>query len=629
MAEDTSSATPQYKFDPDIIGALAQVIDSAAAEPGQTHHGLPRAALQRLDDKPSPALEAVVTTSFHHGLDIDADDPTCVKVSVFGASDALDGLPMYPPPIAHASEDQVKLWNALCDSVTHPLVKSLLHDLLYLRRDGNVGAHALEAIALYLDAAQTNSVDLTTRTYSVLRALTLCRETKQFTELTRVRQILENLVDPDLGNVVHDRPGATLPMVAALVETSPSEAESPGSQQDERTLLEGALTAYGTPDHIDYIARIFAVSSAVDDERKSQVQRMRAEVRLDRARTEVDPALRLFRLEEAASLAKNLGYTDLSEAATVDLQQVDTESIQWKVITSELRYRPQDVLAYVGQFTYHGDWKRGLDHWLSSNEVPSGPYGRNEALARKTLEKSVLSRLIPRRRVGIHGMPERTGSSESELDEKIREIEYRHAVMAGSLLLAALNAIGELARGTDEDELAAFLVDKYRCHIANATILAKALLLFWRGEYLVMSHFVTPYIEAGVRTLLLTLNEPIYRVEAGKTKGQYAQLGSILPRLGDEGFDNDWTRYLQTLLLGEGQNHRNDLAHGFTRQMDSVVAVLLLRASALFLVMPLETATAAEVEELKARPTPHPEKRSLLQRVTAAWSAAVRAFHGP
>ncbi|KDE97219.1 hypothetical protein Y900_028560 [Mycolicibacterium aromaticivorans JS19b1 = JCM 16368] len=587
------------------------------------------AALQRLDAGPSPALEAVVTTTFHHGLDINADDPTAVTVSVFGASDAPDELPSYPPPIARAPEDQVKLWRALSDNVTHALAKSLLHDLLYLRRDGNVGAHAREAITLYLDAAQDNSVDETTRTYSALRALTLCRQTKQSTETPRLRQVLEDLAAPDLSSTVHNRPGATLPMVAALVETAPSEAESPGSQNDVRTLLEAALAAYGTSDHIDYIARIFTASGAVSDQRKLQVQRIRAEVRLDRARAETDPALRLFRLEEAASLAKDLGYTDLSEAATVELQQVDTESIEWKVFTSELQYRPQDVLAYVGQFTYHGDWKRGLKHWLSSNDAPSGQYDRNEALARQTLASSLLSQLIPRRRVGIHGMPERTGSQDSALDDKIREIEYRQAVMAGSLLLAALNSIGELAGGTGEEELAAFLVDEYRCHMANATILAKALLLFWRGEYLVVSHFVTPYIEAGVRTLLLTLNEPIYRVEVGKTKGQYAQLGSILPRLSDEGFDNDWIRYLQTLLLGEGQNHRNDLAHGFTRQMDSVVAVLLLRASALFLVMPLEAATAAEVDQLKARPTPRPEARPFWCRVTAAWSAAVRAFHGP
>ncbi len=89
------------------------------------------------------------------------------------------------------------------------------------------------------------------------------------------------------------------------METAPSEAESPGSQNDVRTLLEAALAAYGTSDHIDYIARIFfTASGAVSDQRKLQVQRIRAEVRLDRARAETDPALRLFRLEEAASLAK-------------------------------------------------------------------------------------------------------------------------------------------------------------------------------------------------------------------------------------------------------------------------------------------------------------------------------------
>jgi hypothetical protein len=60
--------------------------------------------------------------------------------------------------------------DALCDNVTHALARSLLHDLLYIRRFGNVGAYARDAITLYLDAAQTNSVDATTRTYSVLRA---------------------------------------------------------------------------------------------------------------------------------------------------------------------------------------------------------------------------------------------------------------------------------------------------------------------------------------------------------------------------------------------------------------------------------------------------------------------------
>jgi hypothetical protein len=333
-------------------------------------------------------------------------------------------------------------------------------------------------------------------------------------------------------------------------------------------------------------------------------------------------------LEEVASLTRNLGYTDLNEAATVELQQIDTESIEWTVMTSELQCRPQDVLAYVRQFTYRGDWKRGLEHWLSTG-APSGQYDRNEALARKSLEGSVLWQLITRRRVGVHGMPERTGTPETALDEKIREIEYRQSITAGSLLLAALKALGELAGEVSEKELAAFLVDEYRCHMANATILAKALLLFWRGEYLVMSHFVTPYVEAGARTLLLTLDEPLYRVQMGNTRGQFAQLGAILPRLGAEGFDNDWIRYLQTLLLGEGQNYRNDLAHGFTREMDSVVAVLLLRASALFLVMPLEAATAAEVGLLKARPTPVPGARPFWCRVTTAWSAAFRAFREP
>jgi hypothetical protein len=78
-----------------------------------------------------------------------------------------------------------------------------------------------------------------------------------------------------------------------------------------------------------------------------------------------------------------------------------------------------------------------------------------------------------------------------------------------------------------------------------------------------------------------------------------------------------------------GRNYRNDIAHGFLGQMDPVIATLLLRAGALFLIMPLENATAAEMAELKSRPVPLAPRQDLLVRLRRGISAGVRAFRQP
>jgi hypothetical protein len=81
-----------------------------------------------------------------------------------------------------------------------------------------------------------------------------------------------------------------------------------------------------------------------------------------------------------------------------------------------------------------------------------------------------------------------------------------------------------------------------------------------------------------VRALLLELNEPVYRTAVGDSPGQFPGLGALLPDLVENGFDPDWERFLRTLLLGEGANVRNLVAHGFMDEVDRDKAALVLRA---------------------------------------------------
>jgi len=594
------------------LQAIALAIDIAAGSDDVSHHDLPIAALQTLDDETVSAdLRRAVASTFYRVLQLDGDDPARVTVSV-----------SHDLPAGH-SDEELLLWRALSTALKHPMPKSLVHDLLFLRRDGNVGQHAHEAIRLYRLTAITETVSRHTRVYSALRALTLLRLTGSTGELAHMRQLLDDLVSQDLAEPMN-QPGLTLPMVAAIVDIAKSDPASPNQTSQ---LLESILQRYGTPDHIDYIAGLFRLADDVSDDRKAAVRRARVTTRLDRARSENITELKLFRLEEAARGARQLGYSDLYDESVADLQQIDTQAMNWVEISSELEYPPEVVTSYIRSFTFHGDWWRGLRQWLATDS-PSGRYRDNEAVANESLKGAVLQQLFPRIKIGTHGLPERKASGDEALESTIRNTEYHRAIVQGYLLLRALKEVGKLAGDVSERELSSLIIERYRCSAANATILAKALMLFWSSEYLVSAYFVTPFIEAGARTLLLTLNEPIYRVEVGKTKGQYAPLSALLHRLQDEDFDTDWIRYLQTLTLGEGQNYRNDIAHGFLRQMDEVVATLLLRASALFLIMP-ETATADELRQIARRSAPHRPRRSALRRVREAASAAWRAYREP
>lgn len=596
------------------MAAIASAIDAAADSDNQSHHGLPIDALARLDEEiVTAALRLALAQTFYRGLQpVDFEDPANICVSL--TRDLGE----------EESDDVVVVWRALSGFLSHPMPKSLIHDLLFAKRDPNAGQHAREAIRLYQQTATLPKVSRHIRVYSALRAFTLSKQTNSMTELAQLGELLRNLVEEDIVDPTY-QPGLTLPMAAALVDIS---RRTPGGGRGVADLLESVLNRYGTADHIDYIAELFRLAEDVTDERKSVVRRVRAMTRLDRARNEKTPELKLFRLEEAARVARDLGYPDLHEEAVAELQQVDTRSMNWIEVGSDLQYPPEIVAAYIGDFTFHGEWERGLRRWLATGP-PSGRFSDNEALARRSLGDAVLQQLFSRFRVGAHGMPERRSSPDESLDALIRDVEYRHALVEGVLLNAALEEIGRLAKNASERELTSVIVESYRCPSVNATILAKALKLFWDSEYLVCAYLVTPFIEAGVRTLLLELNAPIYRVEQGKTKGQYAQLGRILPRLSDEGFDPDWIRYIQTLTLGDGQNYRNDIAHGFLRQMDAVVATLLLRASALFLIMPVESSTSDELRQLASRPAPRRPRRSITRRIRESALAAWRTFREP
>jgi hypothetical protein len=116
----------------------------------------------------------------------------------------------YPTHLDHMSPEVVDAWEAVSARVTEPLVRARLHDLCFIRRSGNVGDHARQAIAAYLDLARrypSSNVEQPRRLRVAMgavkyisRALDLARATRQddlATETLSVGLELVNLAFAD------------------------------------------------------------------------------------------------------------------------------------------------------------------------------------------------------------------------------------------------------------------------------------------------------------------------------------------------------------------------------------------------------------------------------------------------
>jgi hypothetical protein len=68
----------------------------------------------------------------------------------------------------------------------------------------------------------------------------------------------------------------------------------------------------------------------------------------------------------------------------------------------------------------------------------------------------------------------------------------------------------------DEDDLVDYFTHRGGRDIRLLRSLAKGFRHFWNGDYESCIYLITPRLETAARSLLLELDEGIYRVEAGK-----------------------------------------------------------------------------------------------------------------
>lgn len=477
-------------------------------------------------------------------------------------------------PIRSTSEDVRKLWEDLSAIVTDPVLASRLHDLCFSARHGGVGAHGAAAVDAYLQWP-TTSLEPIHVSEGIARAWTIARamqnEALEQTACIAARDYAAAQLARD-GNA-----GTIFPLLEILC-TKVKKGAAPVDAATISALLASTAAQFQASYLQVRIAHLMR-RIATDEAGREAADRFEVQAHLDEADRSAG-TVKIIHLRSAAQAARNLGVKDLEEQAVAAIQAtpVDEKDMQLLRASSEL---PAHFMGSVLRpFDEADDWRGALHEFLHI-PCPSGSYDGNVKLAESTLKGSLRS-LFANIRFGTHGFPEQSADTpEEHLEMEVTSFELMGIDNWGRWFATGLGRMPAIYGIPDKDDIVAFLMDTYGCDQGMATGFATALRLFWQEEYAASVHVSVPRVEAGVRRLLLLLNEPVYRVEQGKKIGQFPGLGALLPLLVAEGFDRNWERFLGALLLARGHNLRNLLAHGFVDGISRGHAASALRAAGL------------------------------------------------
>jgi hypothetical protein len=616
-SRDQSSApglTP-YQHDSAVVPALAQLADVACeGAEGFLEVGV---NVQELAAKPTPPLDPaavreLVTTFAYH-------------LSVMPLGSAQPGASLVPldgPAIPRAlndSDDEVRaLWRELAGSVTHPAARARCADILFTLRLANPRDAAEQAAHGYLDLVG-GDFRMTEQSHALLRAWTLARSVKLMPLMQQVASVMFDTAQDVLTR--QDAPHVFVNLLDAL--TAPQRKKN-ALPVDPRVddLLDRALLTYTDTHIVAQVARLVRRRAVGDDSRIRKASEAEVTAYLNDADRATDGIVIRAHLNNAASRARQLNVPELEKVAVSRLQSAPP--VEWKTIEAKIKIPNTLFRSYLRPFERADTWLAALGYWFHTDS-PSGTLAVNERTAREVFNQSVFSRLATTVMFGDNDLPKRVlGDDDDALRRELIRVETMNIHLHGIVLADALDLIKTRFGIPSFEDLNVSLVES-GVHSDFAYALAKAFILYWVGEFEASAHLAVPKVEAAARALLLELNEPLYRTAVGDGSGQFPGLGVLLDPLTENDFDPDWSRFLETFLLGEGMNVRNLIAHGFMKEVGRERAALGLRALALLaLITSADSVDRDEASVHAALANPHgAPSRSWRQRavnaVRAAW----------
>ncbi|MFE9027505.1 hypothetical protein ACFYOA_14720 [Streptomyces iakyrus] len=594
VPSDEREAEPlAFFYNPERISAIRTLIVQAHSD-ARSYHDIASQIFKEPGQEDSAIQAEIreVASTFYYRFQLERGPGSKPGVSLEPLSEVGESF-FWPRPIRAVGPETLKLWNELLSASIEPEIQGLLADLLFSARHPKPHTYARQAVEAYV-AAQAGNFSQLNKSVMLVRAWSILRPLRLKGLEPSVEEAMLSLVGSTL-RADAPAPGTVLPLLRCLLEgrlkekKDTKQADIPVEAID---YLFSALDQYKA-DHLSKQLAYMARDCLNNKELVERALRKAASNLLEAAEQATEGHSKTHWLQQAAKFARKFHLDDIQNECVRRLQAIDPSTYQWMTIRAASTARASDFESYMRVF----DQPDLFDALICFFETPSptGSREENENIAKGIIENSLTHKIMGTATYGAHGLPQKSYETESEkLQYQVYGVESVALGIQGRILATALDRIAGAHVIPSTGDLAAWLVERYGSDPGLCTSLAESLLLYWGRDYLSCVQLAMPRVEAAIRSLLLLLDEPIYRVEEAKSLGQFPGLGTMLPLLERHGFDPDWSSFMRALLLTPGRNLRNLGAHGFLQDVDKQTAALVLRAlSVVALLAPEETSQKA------------------------------------
>lgn len=548
---------PELNPSDDLISALAEI------ESTETHWLQISQKLRTRDAQVHDLQAGWLMAAFDYCLARRVRDASR-KESAFTPA-MISDIGSYPVVLSSVPEVVLDFWDSVAKRSSGTGSRARLHHLLFERRHGNPGDHARAAAAAYLNIG-TSSLPRIERVNCLHWSHELSRSVGDNISADTVLEPLVAIAKESMAQV-DPEPGVTLHALEVLVNEFPCQPQLP-------RLLDQARKRYLTPWLADETIRLQQKLAKGDATRIASLQREQVQGYLDLAGQSAG-LLRMANFEDAAKLATSLGIADLLHVAIDGMQAMTIEDMEFKQTTIEFSLPAEVLERVVGVFVDKSTLAEGLLA-LATSEPPTGDVDRNMVAAEQVAVAAPFVNLISKKHVGNDALTRYTAANEDErIDEKLAEQENLHMTLGAEVTARSLE--GLMARFTpSSEELAEIISAPPHVSTSVGVSLAKALQAFHETRWEEAATVSMPKIETLSRARLAAVGDLQFEVQRGQKRGQYPQLGAMLPKLKQQ-LDSSWYRFLRTFLVSPfGPNFRNELAHGFVDDVSRCNAALTL-----------------------------------------------------
>lgn len=586
---DDSELDQYSKSDITQIADVINVVATAANKPWTILQRLRERMLDEPDLKNNPVLpyaERALAYTF-----VNDEKPGSITLGV-RLSDASNKWPRKFKDVPPAEK---QVWCEIANQCTHHLAKAHMLDVALscgAIRERDV---AKEIAELYLTVAQDVNIEIYYRGGCLRRCWSIARSCGLHTLEAQAKsasyqmahQMTQLMLKPP------EIPTGILLQPFEIITVDPRYGDfSAPSRQDVQTLLKQirsrSTTNVSTLEGVsELLVRVASTDSERNEARRSLIESYLA---LGEG-TKGMIASSYF--EEAARKANKYGFTDLRDRAVQLLQAVPYEDLGMQTLPIELRIPCYAIDATLDHYRHSRDALSALDIWLAG-APPTGFYESNVAFAKERMDSSILAAIT---RTTFNGnMPVNTSAgAESAVVEATEQQERINAGIYGQTLAHELTAIKHQHHVVLPEEIAAHLVQTYRCDSQLALALGRAIISFWDERYTDVGRAAFPLVEAGARGVLLLLGDPLYRIQTGNAGGHFPSLEKYAEKLEQHDFDIDWLRCVRNPVA----KWRNALAHGHRLELADYEAAVLLRTAALLVVLTSSNSSEKDKEEIE------------------------------